>query len=236
MPTAERHPFPGAAVILRDGAAPRGAPASALAELEALAGTRTSVLLPFLGPRIAGQVASFLKLGAEAGIDLKRLSRDGVEIFFTQVFRHGFFHADMHPGNILVGDAGEDFNRYIALDFGIVGTLSEFDKNYLAQNSLAFFRRDYRRVAELHVAQRTGLATTRDGRPVTVRPATRAEWAMRAFDDLRPLLSTIATTLVADPGTGAAAPDDPEQAMLAQLLRFIGPTMTSMTTGTMPKP
>jgi len=87
----------------------------------------------------------------DAGIDLKKLSRDGVEIFFTQVFRHGFFHADMHPGNILVGDSGDDFNRYIALDFGIVGTLSDFDKNYLAQNFLAFFRRDYRRVAELHV-------------------------------------------------------------------------------------
>ncbi len=86
-----------------------------------------------------------------AGIDLKKLSRDGVEIFFTQVFEHGFFHADMHPGNILVGDTGADFNRYIALDFGIVGTLSETDKNYLAQNFLAFFRRDYRRVAELHV-------------------------------------------------------------------------------------
>ena len=88
---------------------------------------------------------------AQAGIDLKRLSREGVEIFFTQVVRHGFFPADMHPGNILVGDTGDDFNRYIALDFGIVGTLSEVDKNYLAQNFLAFFRRDYRRVAELHV-------------------------------------------------------------------------------------
>ncbi len=87
----------------------------------------------------------------DAGIDLKKLSRDGVEIFFTQVFKHAFFHADMHPGNILVGDSGPDFNRYIALDFGIVGTLSETDKNYLAQNFLAFFRRDYRRVAELHV-------------------------------------------------------------------------------------
>ncbi|MEK9719905.1 MAG: ubiquinone biosynthesis regulatory protein kinase UbiB [Quisquiliibacterium sp.] len=87
----------------------------------------------------------------EANIDLKKLSRDGVEIFFTQVFQHGFFHADMHPGNILVGDQGEDFNRYIALDFGIVGTLLESDKNYLAQNFLAFFRRDYRRVAQLHL-------------------------------------------------------------------------------------
>jgi ubiquinone biosynthesis protein len=86
-----------------------------------------------------------------AGIDLKKLSRDGVEIFFTQVFQHGFFHADMHPGNILVGAEGDWFNRYIALDFGIVGALSDFDKNYLAQNFLAFFNRDYRRVAQLHI-------------------------------------------------------------------------------------
>ena len=82
-----------------------------------------------------------------AGIDLKRLSSAGVEIFFTQVFRDGFFHADMHPGNILVAHDG----RYVALDFGIVGTLNEIDKNYLAQNFLAFFQRDYRRVAEIHV-------------------------------------------------------------------------------------
>lgn len=86
-----------------------------------------------------------------AGIDLKALSREGVEIFFTQVFRDGYFHADMHPGNILVADRGPHFGHYIALDFGIIGTLSDFDKNYLAQNFLAFFRRDYRRVAELHV-------------------------------------------------------------------------------------
>jgi ubiquinone biosynthesis protein len=97
----------------------------------------------------------------EAGIDLAKLSREGVEIFFTQVFRDGFFHADMHPGNIFVGDSGADFNRYIALDFGIVGTLSSFDKNYLAQNFLAFFRRDYRRVAELHVESGWVPATTR---------------------------------------------------------------------------
>ena len=86
-----------------------------------------------------------------AGIDLKKLSRDGVEIFFTQVFKHGFFHADMHPGNIYVGDSGVDFNRYIAIDFGIVGTLTDYDKNYLAQNFLAFFHRDYKRVAVLHI-------------------------------------------------------------------------------------
>jgi ubiquinone biosynthesis protein len=86
-----------------------------------------------------------------AGIDLKKLSRDGVEIFFTQVFKHGFFHADMHPGNIYVGDVGVDFNKYIAIDFGIVGTLTDYDKNYLAQNFLAFFHRDYKRVAVLHI-------------------------------------------------------------------------------------
>jgi ubiquinone biosynthesis protein len=87
----------------------------------------------------------------EAGVDLKKLSSDGVEIFFTQVFRDGFFHADMHPGNILVSVKPETFGRYIALDFGIVGTLNDFDKDYLSQNFLAFFRRDYKRVAEAHI-------------------------------------------------------------------------------------
>jgi ubiquinone biosynthesis protein len=87
----------------------------------------------------------------DAGIDIKKLSRDGVTLFFTQVFDHAFFHADMHPGNILVGDTGDQFNKYIGLDYGIVGTLDETDKNYLAQNFLAFFRRDYKRIAELHV-------------------------------------------------------------------------------------
>jgi len=83
----------------------------------------------------------------EAGVDLQKLSRFGVEIFFTQVFRHGFFHADMHPGNIFVADDG----RYIALDFGIVGSLTEYDKHYLAVNFLAFFNRDYHRVATAHI-------------------------------------------------------------------------------------
>jgi ubiquinone biosynthesis protein len=86
-----------------------------------------------------------------AGIDMQKLARDGVEIFFTQVFRDGFFHADMHPGNILVSLEPASFGRYIALDFGIVGTLTDFDKDYLAQNFLAFFRRDYKRVAEAHI-------------------------------------------------------------------------------------
>jgi ubiquinone biosynthesis protein len=85
------------------------------------------------------------------GVDMKKLSSDGVEIFFTQVFRDGFFHADMHPGNILVSTDPATFGRYIALDFGIVGTLTDHDKDYLSQNFLAFFRRDYKRVAEAHI-------------------------------------------------------------------------------------
>ncbi len=87
----------------------------------------------------------------EAGVDIPKLARDGVTIFFTQVFRDGFFHADMHPGNIQVSLDPATFGRYISLDFGIVGTLTEYDKEYLAQNFTAFFRRDYKRVAELHV-------------------------------------------------------------------------------------
>jgi ubiquinone biosynthesis protein len=87
----------------------------------------------------------------EVGVDLKKLARAGVEIFFTQVFRDGFFHADMHPGNILVATDGPNFGKYIALDFGIMGTLNEVDKNYLAINFLAFFRRDYHRVASAHI-------------------------------------------------------------------------------------
>ena len=86
-----------------------------------------------------------------AGVDIPKLARDGVTIFFTQVFRDGFFHADMHPGNIQVSLEPASFGRYISLDFGIVGTLTESDKEYLAQNFVAFFRRDYKRVAELHI-------------------------------------------------------------------------------------
>ncbi|TCS36992.1 2-octaprenylphenol hydroxylase [Paucimonas lemoignei] len=96
-----------------------------------------------------------------AGVDLKKLSRDGVEIFFTQVFRDGFFHADMHPGNILVSTDPATLGRYIALDFGIVGTLNDFDKDYLSQNFLAFFRRDYKRVAQAHIESGWAPAETR---------------------------------------------------------------------------
>ena len=101
--------------------------------------------------RMHGIPVSQLDRLAAAGVDLKKLSSDGVEIFFTQVFRDGFFHADMHPGNILVSVQPETMGRYIALDFGIVGTLNDFDKDYLSQNFLAFFRRDYKRVAEAHI-------------------------------------------------------------------------------------
>ncbi|MDO8990213.1 MAG: ubiquinone biosynthesis regulatory protein kinase UbiB [Sideroxyarcus sp.] len=92
-----------------------------------------------------------------AGIDLSKLAANGVEIFYTQVFRDGFFHADMHPGNILVTLDG----RYVAMDFGIVGTLTVSDKNYLAQNFIAFFNRDYKRVAELHIESGWAPADTR---------------------------------------------------------------------------
>ncbi len=86
----------------------------------------------------------------KAGVDLKVLSRNGVEIFFTQVFRDGFFHADMHPGNILVETTAAG-SRYVALDFGIMGALSVRDKTYLARNFAAFFARDYAKVAALHI-------------------------------------------------------------------------------------
>ena len=87
----------------------------------------------------------------EAGVDIPRLARAGVEVFFTQVFRDAYFHADMHPGNIFVATEAPHHGKYIAVDFGIMGTLSERDQGYLAQNFLAFFRRDYHRVATAHL-------------------------------------------------------------------------------------
>ena len=93
----------------------------------------------------------------DAGVDIPKLAANGVEIFYTQVFRDGFFHADMHPGNVQVANDG----RYIALDFGIMGTLTDIDKNYLAQNFIAFFRRDYKRVAEVHIESGWAPAHTR---------------------------------------------------------------------------
>jgi len=101
--------------------------------------------------RMKGVPISQIERLREAGVDIPKLARDGVTIFFTQVFRDGFFHADMHPGNLQVSLEPNSFGRYVLLDFGIVGTLTEYDKEYLAQNFTAFFRRDYKRVAELHV-------------------------------------------------------------------------------------
>jgi len=101
--------------------------------------------------RMKGVPINQLERLREAGVDFKKLAREGVTIFFTQVFNDGFFHADMHPGNIMVSIDPATFGRYVSLDFGIVGTLTEVDKEYLAQNFTAFFRRDYKRVAELHV-------------------------------------------------------------------------------------
>jgi len=107
--------------------------------------------------RIHGHPVSDVNSLKKQGIDLKLLSERGVEIFFTQVFKHNFFHADMHPGNVFVADSGQ----YIAIDFGIMGTLSHDDQRYLAENFLAFFNRDYHRVAELHVESGWVPKTTR---------------------------------------------------------------------------
>jgi len=97
--------------------------------------------------RIHGIPISNIRALKEAGVDMRRLAHNGVEIFFTQAFRDGFFHADMHPGNIFVTPEGQ----YRAVDFGIMGSLGEGDKRYLAENFLAFFNRDYRAVAEAHL-------------------------------------------------------------------------------------
>jgi ubiquinone biosynthesis protein len=101
--------------------------------------------------RISGIAVSDIKQLQAQEINLEVLSRKGVEIFFTQVFRHNYFHADMHPGNIFVATDNAEDPQYIAVDFGIMGSLSASDQRYLAENFAAFFNRDYRRVAELHV-------------------------------------------------------------------------------------
>ena len=111
--------------------------------------------------RMKGVPISHKQRLIDAGVDMAKLAKDGVTIFFTQVFRDGFFHADMHPGNIQVSIEPETLGQYISLDFGIVGTLTQVDKEYLAQNFTAFFRRDYKRVAELHIESGWVPANTR---------------------------------------------------------------------------
>ncbi len=97
--------------------------------------------------RVHGIPISDVEALKQAGVDMRQLADNGVEIFFTQAFRDGFFHADMHPGNIFVSPEGQ----YRAVDFGIMGSLGEEDKRYLAENFLAFFNRDYRAVSEAHL-------------------------------------------------------------------------------------
>ncbi len=101
--------------------------------------------------RIDGIPVSDVDTLMAMGVDMKKLAERGVEVFFTQVFRDSFFHADMHPGNIFVSRQHPDDPQYLGIDFGIVGTLNREDKRYLAENFLAFFNRDYRKVAELHI-------------------------------------------------------------------------------------
>ena len=110
--------------------------------------TRQSVLVM---ERIHGIPVADIPALKAAGIDMKKLAERGVEIFFTQVFRDSFFHADMHPGNIFVSTENPENPQYIAIDCGIIGTLTKEDKNYLALLLLAFFKRNYRRVAEIHL-------------------------------------------------------------------------------------
>ena len=101
--------------------------------------------------KVVGVPISDIESLVKSKTDIKKLAENGVEIFFTQVFRDNFFHADMHPGNIFIDNKHPDEPKYVAIDFGIVGSLSKRDQHYLAGNFLAFFNNDYYRVAKLHV-------------------------------------------------------------------------------------
>ena len=147
--------------------------------------------------RVSGIPISNVGALADAGIDLRVLAERGVEIFFTQLTHHNFFHADMHPGNIFVDRAHPERPSYIAVDFGIMGALSEQDQRYLAENFLAFLNRDYRRVAELHVESRWVPADTR---------IDEFEAAIRAVCE--PILRPSAEGDLLRAGARAALPDD----------------------------
>ena len=110
--------------------------------------TRNNVMVQ---ERISGIPIRDIQAMRDIGMDMKKLAEHGVEIFYTQVFDHNFFHADMHPGNIFVSQENPSHPKYIAVDFGIVGSLTEEDQRYIGENLLAFFQRDYRRVAQLHI-------------------------------------------------------------------------------------
>jgi ubiquinone biosynthesis protein len=110
--------------------------------------TRANVMVM---ERVQGVLVNDIAELQRRGANIQRLAENGVEIFFTQAFRHNFFHADMHPGNIFVLLDNPEQPRYAAVDFGIVGTLAPRDQHYLAENFLAFFEHDYRRIAQLHI-------------------------------------------------------------------------------------
>lgn len=110
--------------------------------------TRNTVMVQ---ERISGIPIRDIAAMEAVGMNMKKLAEHGVEIFYTQVFEHNFFHADMHPGNIFVSTENPDHPQYIAVDFGIVGSLTDEDQRYIGENLLAFFQRDYRRVAQLHI-------------------------------------------------------------------------------------
>jgi ubiquinone biosynthesis protein len=110
--------------------------------------TRSNVMVM---ERVQGVLVNDVDELRRRGANIQRLAENGVEIFFTQAFRHNFFHADMHPGNIFVLLDDPEHPRYAAVDFGIVGTLAPRDQHYLAENFLAFFEHDYRRIAQLHI-------------------------------------------------------------------------------------
>jgi ubiquinone biosynthesis protein len=157
-----------------------------------------------------------------AGANIERLAENGVEIFFTQVFRHNFFHADMHPGNIFVDVTDPDRPKYVAVDFGIMGTLTPEDQRYLAGNFLAFFQRDYRRIATLHVDSGWVPADTRVDElesavravcePIFDRPLKEISFGLvlvrlfetaRRFDmEVQPQLVLLQKTLLAIEGLG----------------------------------
>lgn len=102
--------------------------------------------------RVDGIPISHIKQLKSSGIDLKQLASSAIDMFFTQVFRDNFFHADLHPGNIFVAKRASGEPKFLLVDFGVAGTLSATDQRYIAENLLAFFKRDYQRVADLHVA------------------------------------------------------------------------------------
>jgi ubiquinone biosynthesis protein len=172
--------------------------------------------------RISGLPISDIDALKARGTNIKRLAHNGVEIFFTQVFEHNFFHADMHPGNIFVDVEEPGSPRYVAVDFGIVGSLSERDQLYLAQNFVAFFNRDYRRVAKLHIDSGWVPATTRIAEletavravcePIFEKPLAEISFGLvllrlfetaRQFDmEIQPQLVLLQKTLLAIEGLG----------------------------------